>query len=112
MQYLIVRIGAQKWLLKPAKHGEFKEVNYSSVRWEQLRELRKKAVCVMDALNAFHLQSSDAWEYCERRRTLWTATLMFSFLKCRAVSCRDSAGKSQNTHKFTVNCSSHAMPTP
>jgi predicted nucleotidyltransferase len=43
--------------VKTSRHGEFKEVNYSSVHWEQLRELRKKAVCVMDALNAFHLQS-------------------------------------------------------
>jgi predicted nucleotidyltransferase len=46
-----------KMAVKPSRHGEFKEVNYSSTHWEQLKELRKKAVCIMDALNVFHLQS-------------------------------------------------------
>ena len=43
--------------VKPTKHGEYKEVTYSSLRWEQLKELRGKAVWVMAALEAFHLQS-------------------------------------------------------
>lgn len=43
--------------VKPTKHGEYKEVTYSSVRWAQLKALRGKAVWVMAALEAFHLQS-------------------------------------------------------
>ncbi len=43
--------------VKPTRHGEYKEVTYSSARWEQLKGLRGKAVWVMSALEAFHLQS-------------------------------------------------------
>ncbi len=43
--------------VKPTKHGEYKEVTYSSARWEQLKDLREKAVWVMSALDAFHLRS-------------------------------------------------------
>jgi predicted nucleotidyltransferase len=43
--------------VKPSKHGEYKEVTYSSARWEQLKTLRDKAVWVMSALDAFHLRS-------------------------------------------------------
>jgi uncharacterized protein len=43
--------------VKPTKHGEYKEVTYTSARWEQLKELRCRAVLVMEALEAFHLQS-------------------------------------------------------
>jgi uncharacterized protein len=43
--------------VKPTKHGETKEVTYSTARWQQLKELRAKAVGIMSALEAFHLQS-------------------------------------------------------
>jgi hypothetical protein len=43
--------------VKPTKHGETKEVTYSSARWQQLKMLRAKAVWVITALDAFHLQS-------------------------------------------------------
>ncbi len=43
--------------VKPTRHGEYKEVTYSSARWEKLKVLRGKAVWVMSALEAFHLQS-------------------------------------------------------
>jgi predicted nucleotidyltransferase len=43
--------------VKPSKHGEYKEVTYSSLRWEQLKALRNKAAGVMAALEAFHLKS-------------------------------------------------------
>ena len=43
--------------IKPTRHGDYKEVTYSSVRWDQLKKLRSKAVWVMSALQAFHLQS-------------------------------------------------------
>ena len=43
--------------IKPTRHGDYKEVTYSSVRWDQLKKLRSKAVWVMSALEAFHLQS-------------------------------------------------------
>jgi predicted nucleotidyltransferase len=43
--------------VKPTKHGEYKEVTYSSLRWEQLKALRARAVWVMEALDAFHLRS-------------------------------------------------------
>ena len=46
-----------KMAVKPTKHGEYKEVTYSSVRWEQLKALRCRAVWVMEALDAFHLCS-------------------------------------------------------
>jgi predicted nucleotidyltransferase len=43
--------------VKPTRQGEYREVTYSSARWEQLRALRETAVWVMSALDAFHLQS-------------------------------------------------------
>ena len=43
--------------VKPNTRGEYKEVTYSSVRWEQLKALRCKSVLVMSALEAFHLRS-------------------------------------------------------
>jgi len=43
--------------VKPTKHSDYKEVTYSSVRWQLLNELRSKAVEVMTALEAFHLAS-------------------------------------------------------
>jgi uncharacterized protein len=43
--------------VKPSKHDEFKEVTYTIKQWEQLKELRHRAVWVMEALEAFHLQS-------------------------------------------------------
>ena len=43
--------------VKPTKHEEYKEVTYSTLRWEQLKDLRSKAVWVMAALDAFHLYS-------------------------------------------------------
>jgi len=46
-----------KMAVKPTRHGEYKEVTYSSLRWELLKELRGKAVWVMEALEAFHLRS-------------------------------------------------------
>jgi uncharacterized protein len=43
--------------IKPNKHGEYKEVTYSTARWVQLKALRDKAVCIMSALETFHLRS-------------------------------------------------------
>ncbi len=43
--------------VKPTKQGEQKEVTYTGLRWQQLKELREKAVWVMEALEAFHLRS-------------------------------------------------------
>ena len=43
--------------VKPIGHGEDKEVMYSSVRWRQLKKMREKAVQLMGAMEAFHLQS-------------------------------------------------------
>ncbi len=43
--------------VKPTKPADYKEVNYTSARWELLRELRGEAAWVMSALEAFHLQS-------------------------------------------------------
>ncbi len=43
--------------VKPTRHGEYKEVAYSSTRWEQLKALRGRAVWVIAALEAFHLRS-------------------------------------------------------
>jgi predicted nucleotidyltransferase len=42
---------------KPTPHADTKSVIYSSQCWQQLDILRKKAVSVMVALEAFHLQS-------------------------------------------------------
>jgi predicted nucleotidyltransferase len=44
-------------VVKPTKQADTKEVTYSTERWAQLRELRGRAVLVMVALDAFHLQS-------------------------------------------------------
>jgi uncharacterized protein len=43
--------------IKPNKHGEYKEVTYSTARWVQLKALRDKAVYIMSALETFHLRS-------------------------------------------------------
>jgi|SRR5208337_4399948 len=43
--------------VKPTKPADYKEVNYTSARWELLRELRGEAAWVMSALEAFHLPS-------------------------------------------------------
>ncbi len=43
--------------IKPTKGGEYKEVTYSRIRWEQLKALRKKAARVMTALDESHLRS-------------------------------------------------------
>ena len=43
--------------VKPTRQGEYREVTYSSARWEQLRALREKAVWVISSLDAFHLRS-------------------------------------------------------
>jgi uncharacterized protein len=43
--------------VKPTKPDDYKEVNYTSARWELLRELRGEAAWVMSALEAFHLLS-------------------------------------------------------
>jgi uncharacterized protein len=43
--------------VKPGKCADYKEVTYSTDRWEQLKHLRAKAVSVMSALDAFHLLS-------------------------------------------------------
>ena len=43
--------------VKPTRHADYKEVTYTSARWARLKELRAKAVWVMTALEAFHLQS-------------------------------------------------------
>ena len=29
--------------IKPTRHGDYKEVTYTSVRWDQLKKLREKA---------------------------------------------------------------------
>jgi uncharacterized protein len=42
---------------KPQKNCDTKQVTYTNQRWAQLKELRKKAACVMSALEGFHLQS-------------------------------------------------------
>jgi predicted nucleotidyltransferase len=39
------------------KHDEYREVTYSSLRWEQLKILRKRAIWVMEALETFHLRT-------------------------------------------------------
>jgi predicted nucleotidyltransferase len=43
--------------IKPVKHNDYKEVTYSTERWAQLNALRGRAVLVMAALKAFHLES-------------------------------------------------------
>ena len=43
--------------VKPTKQGEYREVTYTGLRWQTLKQLREKAVWVMVALEAFHLQS-------------------------------------------------------
>ena len=43
--------------VKPTRHAETREVTYSAERWVQLKRLRGRAVSVMSALEAFHLQS-------------------------------------------------------
>ena len=43
--------------VKPTKNAETKEVTYSAERWQQLKVLRAQAVWIMEALDAFHLQS-------------------------------------------------------
>jgi uncharacterized protein len=43
--------------VKPIKHKDYKEVIYFCSRWEQLKELRSRAVWVMAALETFHLRS-------------------------------------------------------
>lgn len=43
--------------VKPTKPADYKEVNYTSARWELLRELRGEAAWVMSALDVFHLLS-------------------------------------------------------
>jgi uncharacterized protein len=43
--------------VKPTKQGEQKEAIYTSLRWQQLKELREKAVWIMEALEVFHLRS-------------------------------------------------------
>jgi predicted nucleotidyltransferase len=39
------------------KRDEYREVTYSSLRWEQLKILRKRAIWVMEALESFHLRT-------------------------------------------------------
>jgi predicted nucleotidyltransferase len=46
-----------KLAVKTNKHDEYKEVTYSSLRWEQLTILRSRAVWIMEALEDFHLSS-------------------------------------------------------
>lgn len=43
--------------VKPTKSADYKEVTYSSARWELLLEFRNKAAEIMAALEEFHLQS-------------------------------------------------------
>lgn len=43
---------------KPSRRDDYNKVTYSSGRWAQLKALREKAVPVMAALEAFHLQST------------------------------------------------------
>jgi predicted nucleotidyltransferase len=43
--------------VKPTRHADYKEVTYTSARWALLNEFRVKAVELMAALEAFHLQS-------------------------------------------------------
>ena len=43
--------------VKPQRYAETKEVAYAEERWAQLKQLRTKAMLVMSALEAFHLES-------------------------------------------------------
>jgi predicted nucleotidyltransferase len=43
--------------VKPTKSADFKEIKYTSARWQLLNEFRSKAAEVMTALEKFHLQS-------------------------------------------------------
>jgi uncharacterized protein len=43
---------------KPSRRDDYGEVTYNTARWAQLKALREKAVPVMAALEAFHLQST------------------------------------------------------
>jgi predicted nucleotidyltransferase len=43
---------------KPTTRNDYKEVTYTRARWAQLKELREKAIPIMTALEAFHLQST------------------------------------------------------
>jgi uncharacterized protein len=51
-------LAGKKMATKPSKRDDYGEVTYSSARWAQLKALREKAVPVMAALEAFHLQST------------------------------------------------------
>ena len=79
-----------KMAVKPTRHGEYKEVTYSSVRWEQLKKLRSKAVWVMAALEAFHLQSLTHGSIA-RGDVKLAATLTFSFLRCKTAFLVETA---------------------
>jgi len=43
--------------VRTTKQGDHKEVTYSSLHWQELKQLREKAIRVMKALEGFHLQS-------------------------------------------------------
>jgi predicted nucleotidyltransferase len=43
--------------VKTTKQGDHKEVTYTSLHWQDLKQLREKAIGVMTALEVFHLQS-------------------------------------------------------
>jgi predicted nucleotidyltransferase len=43
--------------VKTSKHDEYREVAYSSLRWEQLKTLRSRAVWIIEALDNFNLHS-------------------------------------------------------
>lgn len=44
--------------VKPQTRDDAREVTYSKSHWNMLKTLRKKAIHVMEALEAFHLQST------------------------------------------------------
>ena len=44
--------------IKPTRRDDYKEIKYSSERWGRLKELREKAEMIMNALDAFHLDST------------------------------------------------------
>ncbi len=44
-------------VVKPTRHEDYREVVYGSERWGVLKNLRLKAVSLMEALDAFHLQA-------------------------------------------------------
>jgi predicted nucleotidyltransferase len=43
--------------VRPTKQGDHKEVTYAILHWQELKQLREKAIWVMTALEVFHLQS-------------------------------------------------------